>query len=156
MKEIKDKQNSSGVNSIGRQFSDETISMHEAIARKAGLTGTDHKYLGLLIQKGTMSAGELAKLTGLSTGSVTGLIDRFEKKNLATRGYDKTDRRKIIVVPNTENAMKLLGGIFSELQREMEHLIAQFTVKETKVIEKYMSGCIDVMRNFTEKLNSGK
>ena len=64
-----------------------SIQMHEAIARKAGLSGTDHKYLGFLIEKGQMTAGELSNLTGLTTGAVTGLIDRFEKKKLVKRQF---------------------------------------------------------------------
>ncbi|WP_314509005.1 helix-turn-helix domain-containing protein [Xanthocytophaga agilis] len=56
--------------------------MHEAVARKAGLSGTDHKYLGFLIEKEQITAGEFSTLTGLTTGAVTGLIDRFEKKDL--------------------------------------------------------------------------
>ncbi len=62
-----------------------SIQMHEAVARKAGLTGTDHKYLGFLIEKGQMTAGELSVLTGLTTGAVTGLIDRFERKKLSQK-----------------------------------------------------------------------
>src|SRR5258706_16013736 len=100
---------------ISRQYSDTSILMHEAIARKAGLSGTDHKYLGLLIEKGEITAGELSRLTGLTTGAVTGLIDRLEKKKLVKRQFDKEDRRKVIIVPNTQNVMKLLEPIFAEL-----------------------------------------
>lgn len=65
-----------------RQYSDASIFMHEAIARKAGLSSADHKYLGLILPYDTITAGEISKLTGLTTGAVTGLIDRLEKKSL--------------------------------------------------------------------------
>src|SRR6185436_16887486 len=87
---------------ISRQYSDVSILMHEAIARQAGLTGTDHKYLGFILQKGEMTAGELSNATGLTTGAVTGLIDRLEKKKLVKRQFDKNDRRKVIIVPNQQ------------------------------------------------------
>src|SRR5260221_7736536 len=93
-------QQKQAISELGRKFSDATIFLHEAIAQKAGLTGADRKYLGLLMKKGATTAGELSKLTGLTTGAVTGLIDRLEKKKLARRQFDKTDRRKIIIVPN--------------------------------------------------------
>lgn len=64
-----------------RAYSDASILMHEAIARTAGLSGTDHKYLGLIMQHKELTAGDISKLTGLSTGAVTGFIDRLEKKN---------------------------------------------------------------------------
>src|SRR5215210_5485414 len=70
-----------------------SIQMHEAIARAAGLSGTDHKYLGFLIERGQMTAGELSNLTRLTTGAVTGLIDRLEKKNLVKRVFAEDDRR---------------------------------------------------------------
>ncbi|WP_232815571.1 MarR family winged helix-turn-helix transcriptional regulator [Chryseobacterium capnotolerans] len=64
-----------------RQYSDASLFMHEAIARKAGLSSADHKYLGLILQYDSITAGDISKLTGLTTGAVTGLIDRLKKKN---------------------------------------------------------------------------
>src|SRR5882762_5867505 len=88
------------ISALGKSFSDTTIFMHEVIAKKAGLSGTDHKYLGLIIENGPVSAGELSKLTGLTTGAITGLVDRLEKKKLVKRKFDKSDRRKIVIMPN--------------------------------------------------------
>src|ERR1700712_291980 len=87
---------------LTQQYAYISIQMHEAVGRKAGLSGTDHKYLGFLIEKGKMTAGELSDLTGLTTGAVTGLIDRFEKKKLEKREFDVSDRRKIFIVPDTK------------------------------------------------------
>ena len=70
------------VRKLSQRYAYESIKFHELIARKAGFSATDHKYLGFFLQKGNLTAGELAELTGLTTGAVTGLIDRFEKKNL--------------------------------------------------------------------------
>lgn len=140
------------ISELGRRFSDTTIMMHEAIAAKAGLTGADHKYLGFLIRHGAMTAGELSKHTGLTTGAVTGLIDRLEKKKLAKREFDKNDRRKIIIVPNTENATKLLGGTFKELQNKIVNLISSLPENEIKIIEKYLLSTIDIMNEVTKKV----
>ena len=138
---------------ISRQYSDASIWMHEAIARRAGLSGTDHKYLGLLIEKGELTAGELAQLTGLTTGAVTGLIDRFEKKKLVKRHVDKDDRRKVIIVPNTENIMKLLEPLFAQLQKKTATLIASLSERETAAVEKYFSSSISIMNEVTKYLN---
>lgn len=141
------------ISEMGRQFSDATIFMHEAIARKAGLSGADHKYLGFLIKNGPMTAGELSKLTGLTTGAVTGLIDRFEKKKLAKRTFDKDDRRKIIIVPDTENATKLMGAVHANLQSKMVALISSLDEKEKEIIQKYMLSTIEIMNEVTKTLN---
>lgn len=139
---------------LGRQYSDISILMHEAIARKAGLSGTDHKYLGIIMQKGEMTAGELSTLTGLTTGAVTGLIDRLENKKLVKRKFSKEDRRKVIIEPNSKKAMKLLEPLFTELQEKSDNLINSFTSNEAKTILNYISHSIEIMLEITNKLNS--
>ena len=136
-----------------RKYSDASIFMHEAIARNAGLSGTDHKYLGLILQHKELTAGHISKLTGLTTGAVTGLIDRLEKKKLLKRQFTKDDRRKVMIIPNAENSMKLLQPIFSELQRKTTDLIASFSEKEIQVIERYFTEATIIMNETTENLN---
>lgn len=121
--------------------------MHETIVLKAGLSGTDHKYLGFLLQKGQMTAGELAVLADLTTGAVTGLIDRFEKKKLVKRQYAREDRRKVIIVPNTKNIMALLEPIFTEFGKRSEEHLASFSAREIRVIEAYLSRSIEIMND---------
>lgn len=130
-----------------------SIQMHEAIARKAGVSGTDHKYLGFLMQKGQMTAGELAELTGLTTGAVTGLIDRLEKKKLVKRTFAENDRRKVFIEPNTKNITALLIPLYKEFRSKSEELIASFSGKELKVLETYFSKAIEIMSETTSKLN---
>jgi DNA-binding MarR family transcriptional regulator len=153
MGKVSDKQYIRDFRAISRLYSDSSILMHEAIARKAGLSGTDHKYLGLLIEQGSMTAGELSQLTGLTTGAVTGLVDRLEKKKLAKRQFDKEDRRKVIIVPDTKNAKKLLDPIFKELQEKTLDLISSYSEKELHLIENYFRSAVAVMNNVTQKLN---
>jgi len=143
-----------GVRKLSQQYAYSSIQMHEAIARKAGLSGTDHKYLGFLIEKGQMTAGELSNLTGLTTGAVTGLIDRFEKKKLVKRQFAKDDRRKVFIEPNTENIMALFVPLYKEFRARSEKLIASFSNKESKIIETYFLKAIEIMNDATDKLNN--
>lgn len=136
-----------------RQYSDASIFMHEAIARKAGLAGSDHKYLGLILQHKELTAGELSKLTGLTTGAVTGLIDRLEKKKLLKRKFSRDDRRKVIIVPDEENAMKLLQPLFVELQQKTTALIASFSSSEMEAIKRYFSEATIIMKEVTDSMN---
>lgn len=138
---------------LSQQYAYTSIQMHEAVARKAGLPGTDHKYLGFLMQKGQMTAGELSNLTGLTTGAVTGLIDRFEKKNLVKRRFAEGDRRKVIVEPNTENIMKLLVPLYKEFRSKSEELFASFSSEEIKTIETYFLKAIEIMKETTKDLS---
>ncbi|WP_338871102.1 MarR family transcriptional regulator [Spirosoma sp. SC4-14] len=129
-----------------------SIQMHEAVARKAGLSGTDHKYLGFLIEKGQMTAGELAALTGLTTGAVTGLIDRFEKKNLVKRRFAEDDRRKVLIEPITETIMALLEPLYREFRSKSAQLIGEFPAEERKIIETYFVKAIDLMNETIQRM----
>jgi len=142
------------IRKLSQQYAYDSIKMHETIALKAGLSGTDHKYLGFLIVKGQMTAGELSKLTGLTTGAVTGLIDRFEKKKLVKRQFAKDDRRKVIINPNIKNIMALLEPLFKEFGKKSEELIASFSSKEIKIIEAYFVKAIEIMNETTNAFRS--
>lgn len=137
---------------LSQHYAFASIQMHETIGRKAGLTGTDHKYLGFLMQKGQMTAGELSALTGLTTGAVTGLIDRFEKKQLVKREFAKEDRRKVFIVPNTKKIMALLEPLYKEFRVKSQQLIASFSEKELKIIEAYLLQAIDIAEETSNKL----
>jgi len=129
-----------------------SLQMHEAIARKAGFSSTDHKYLGFFLEKGSMTAGELSDLTGLTTGAVTGLIDRFEKKKLVKRKFLEDDRRKVIIEPDTQKIMALFAPLYKEFRTKSENLIGSFSVREIKILETYFLKAIDIMNETTGRL----
>ncbi len=143
-----------GIRKLSQHYAFSSIQMHEAVARKAGLSGTDHKYLGFIIEKGQMTAGELSILTGLTTGAVTGLIDRFEKKKLVKRQFAANDRRKVIIVPITENIMSLLTPLYAAFRKKTEKLMASFSEKEIKIIAAYFTKAIEIMEETTVQLNN--
>lgn len=133
------------VRKLSEHYAYTSIQMHEAVGRKAGLSGTDHKYLGFLMKQGQMTAGELATLSGLTTGAVTGLVDRFEKKNLVKRRFAENDRRKVIIEPITENIMALMVPLYKNFRAQSEKLMASFSEVELKVIETYFTKALDIM-----------
>jgi len=148
-----DKEAADKLRKLSQQYAFSSIQMHEAVARRAGLSGTDHKYLGFLIEKGQMTAGELSSLTGLTTGAVTGLIDRFEKRNLVKRQFAKDDRRKVFIEPNTENIMALLVPLYKEFREKSTKLIASFSNEESKIIETYFQAAIEIMNDSANNLH---
>jgi len=138
---------------VSQQYAYTSLQLHETIARKAGFSATDHKYLGFFLQKGKLTAGELADLTELTTGAVTGLIDRFEKKKLVKRQADKNDRRKVIIVPDTEKIMALFEPFYKGFKNETENLIATFSNKEMEIIESFLSRSIALMISTKNEIN---
>lgn len=140
------------IRKLSQQYAYTSLQMHETIARKAGISGTDHKYLGFFLQKGEMTAGELAQLSGLTTGAVTGLIDRFEKKKLVKRRFDTHDRRKVFIEPNVRHIMALLEPLYKEFRNSSEKLIASFSESELKTLGHYFLNAIQIMEETTHKL----
>lgn len=141
------------IRKLSQLYAYTSIQMHETVARKAGFSGTDHKYLGFFLQKNKLTAGELSELTGLTTGAVTGLIDRFEEKNLVKRQVDKNDRRKVIIVPNAKKIRALLEPFYKEFQEETEKIIASFSNKEGEIIESYLSKALELMNKTNNSFN---
>ena len=80
-----------------RQMSTGAIMFHQAIADRLGLHATDHKCADLIMRHGAMTSGRLAELTGLTTGAITGVVDRLESRGVARRATDPRDRRRVIV-----------------------------------------------------------
>ena len=99
-----------------------------------------------------MTAGELSNLTGLTTGAVTGLIDRFEKKKLVKRKFADDDRRKVIIEPNTKKIMAVFAPLYKEFRNKSEKLTTSFSDKEIKIIESYFLKAIEIMNETTSAL----
>lgn len=141
------------VRKLTEHYAYASLQMHEAVARKAGLPGTDHKYLGFLMKQGPMTAGELAVLTGLTTGAVTGLIDRLEKKKLVKREFAEDDRRKVFIVPNTKKITAMIVPLYRDYRGKSEKLIRSFSTQELHVIEKYFAKAIEIMSETVKQFN---
>ncbi len=137
---------------LSQRYIYSSLQLHETIAKKAGVAGTDHKYLGFLLQKGRMTAGELAETTQLTTGAVTGLIDRFEKKGLVRRVPDSTDRRKVYIEADQAKIKELLQPFYGSFQNETEDLINSFSSDERATIEKYLEKSLDLVQKTLETL----
>lgn len=136
-----------------QQLSTYTILFHQKIAQQLDLNPTDHKCLDLIMKNGLLTAGKLAQRTGLTTGAITGVIDRLERKKLVTREKDPNDRRKIIVVANKEKAIQEIGPLFSSLHSSMHRLFEEYSHKELQIILDYITKCVKLMQQEVEILS---
>jgi DNA-binding MarR family transcriptional regulator len=64
-------------------------------AERLGVNDTDQHCLNIIESTGGLTLGELAAAAGLSTGAVTGVVDRLERAGYARRIRDSADRRRI-------------------------------------------------------------
>jgi DNA-binding MarR family transcriptional regulator len=90
----------------------------ELIAQLLGVNRTDARCLDILDERGSMSAGDLAEASRLTTGAITAVIDRLDRAGLARRVPDPADRRRVLVelTPKAyETAMELMVKPMIEL-----------------------------------------
>jgi DNA-binding MarR family transcriptional regulator len=80
-----------------RQFTGLGTSFFRAAAARIGITVTDMQVIDILDSTGPMTAGQIADLTGLTTGAITGMLNRLEEAGLVRRERDPNDGRKVIV-----------------------------------------------------------
>jgi DNA-binding MarR family transcriptional regulator len=114
------------------------VSNFEAI-EDVGMNPTDLGSLCLLLLHGPAPAGRVAELTGLTTGAVTGVIDRLERGGFVRREVDPADRRKVIVVPDAARVDRDLFPHFPSLQRAAaDEFYADFSVAELQVIGAFL------------------
>jgi DNA-binding MarR family transcriptional regulator len=136
----------------GREMSAATVMFHAAVAERAGLSATEHKAMDILSRAGPLTAGELAAHTGLTTGAVTGLIDRLEGAGFVRRARDPDDRRKVIVEPLLETLHELVGPIFVEMGRAVGELYASYGESERQILLDYQQRMTELLREETRKL----
>jgi DNA-binding MarR family transcriptional regulator len=104
---------------------------HQAVADALGLHITDHKCLDFIYRFGAMPAGKLAELTGLTTGAVTGIIDRLEEAGYVRRTNDPKDRRRTIVEPTRNKKLeRKIEALFTPLHDRMHKLLSSYSDSE--------------------------
>jgi DNA-binding MarR family transcriptional regulator len=145
------------INEKFREMSTETIMFHQAVADILGLHVTDHKCLDFIYRFGAMPAGMLAELTGLTTGAVTGIIDRLEEAGYVRRTNDPKDRRRTIVEPTRNKKLeKKIEVIFIPLRDRMHKLLSSYSDSELAFLLDATTEMLEQTREESKKLRSLK
>ena len=105
----------------------------QAVARRVGLSSVDLECLDMILLAGPVTAGQIMEHTKLTSGAVTGLIDRLAKKGYVERAADPQDRRKVIVriVPE---ALRPLRDLFAPMAERSAALMRQYSAEELALI----------------------
>jgi DNA-binding MarR family transcriptional regulator len=123
-----------------RTLSAQNILISQAIADRLGINSTDLKCLDLAraAMHEIMTAGELAAATGLTSGAITGALDRLEGAGLVHRLRDPSDRRKVVVRP-TSDAERTMPSLLEPLHRAMTALWDDYSDAELELILDFMT-----------------
>jgi DNA-binding MarR family transcriptional regulator len=110
-----------------RKFTGLAASFFRAAAARLALTVTDLQVLDILESTGPSTAGQLADLTGLTTGAITGMLNRLEEAGLVQRERDPNDGRRVIVrLESGKDEIHKIGPIFDSLGNAWDELASDY------------------------------
>ncbi len=134
-------------------MSTQTVFLHQAIAQSVGLNATDTKCIDLILrgQGGSVPAGWLSDMTGLTTGAITHILDRLEKRQYIERVRDTHDRRKVFVRVRPE-ALEPLIPKYETIGKAYQAIAEHYSDKELQLICDYFEKSSKVSERELEKL----
>jgi DNA-binding MarR family transcriptional regulator len=144
---------------LGRQMSTQTVFLHQALAQGVGLNATDAKCIDLILRapEGRITAGRLSEMSGLTTGAVTHILDRLEKRGFVVRARDTDDRRKVFVrvrlesletlVPQYEAIGKAFLQLADEYRDDELQLICDYMERAAVVSERELAKLVTARRD---------
>jgi DNA-binding MarR family transcriptional regulator len=138
---------------IGFQLSTATVLFHAAVAERFGVGATELKCYSLLRQAGQLTAGELGERVGLTTGAITGVVDRLEAGGLIRRVRDPKDRRRVVLelLSNPEREHQLLA-LYEPLGRGIGTLVAGYNEAEREILLQFLRRATELLTMETARL----
>ena len=125
----------------------------QTVANTVGISGSDLECLDFLNLEGRVTAGRLAEVTGLTTGAITGVVDRLEKAGLVRRERDPDDRRKVFIATVPENVARV-GRFYENMQKGMVKLWETYSDAELRLLVGFATRGYETLLAATEELKS--
>lgn len=140
---------------LGRELSTAMIAFQDAVARKLRMSAPERKTLGVLNELGLATPGQLAQATGLTTGAITGIVDRLEKAGYARREANPDDRRSLLIrIQRQEELRDSMTPVFSALGQAMAEMGSRYSAEELDAVARYLAETIDILKAETLKLKA--
>jgi len=125
----------------------------QTVADSAGISSSDLECLDFLNLEGRVTAGRLAEVTGLTTGAITGVVDRLEQAGFVRRERDADDRRKVFIAPVPENIAKF-GKLYEHMQRAMLKQWEAYSDAELRLLLRFATQSYQTMLAATAELKA--
>jgi DNA-binding MarR family transcriptional regulator len=126
----------------------------QAAADRIGINSTDMYCLNILALTGAMTAGELARATGLTTASITGVLDRLEEGDFVRRERDVADRRRVNVQLNFTRGLRDVAPVFAPMLAAYRAAIGRYNDDELRLIVGFQLEIEEILRDQLDRLRS--
>jgi DNA-binding MarR family transcriptional regulator len=125
----------------------------QAVADRVGMNRTDARCIDLIDQAGGMTAGELAKAAGLTTGAVTAVVDRLEKAGVARRVPDPDDRRRVRIEA-TEKLWEVSEPLIGPMVEESMAILDDYGDEELERFTEFLRRAIELQSRHVERVRA--
>ena len=112
---------------------------HEAVAERLGINATDLKCLELAVGEAEITPSRLAELTGLTSGAITGVLDRLERRGIVRREADPDDRRRVVVRVDPDRAAEITA-LYQPFLAATTELLAGWPPQQRAALADYLAG----------------
>ena len=136
-----------------RAFQRGTDEMDEVAAHVMGINRTDGRCIDVLDEHGRMTAGDLASRTGLTSGAITGVVDRLERAGFVRRVRDDADRRRVFV-ELTPKARQAAERLYSPLAEKSASFLEGLSDAELETVIRFLRAGTDVMTTHARGLHA--
>lgn len=104
-----------------------------AVANRIGLSATEFEAHDIITHKQPVSAGDLSKYCGVTTGAITGIVDRLERACFVKRVNDPADRRRIFIEPiDNPDQMIKVRDLYKPLSEGFRTVLDEYSEDEIR------------------------
>jgi DNA-binding MarR family transcriptional regulator len=135
-----------------RELAASLDALTNAASPHAGLNRTDMRALDIINMQQGLTAGQLAARLKLTTGAITGVLDRLEKAGHARRTHDQEDRRRVVVQPTAE-ARRFGSVVFRQVGEELDELLYQYPENERDLIDGFLRSVTSLVARRADELS---
>ena len=121
-------------------------------ADRMGINATDLNCLKIVALTGRMTAGDLARQTGLSTASITGVLDRLEEGGFVRRVRDPHDRRRVFVELGGGPGLREIGPTFGPVVKTWRAAATSYSDDELRLLLEFQGKLEEIMRGQLARL----
>src|SRR5919204_3803954 len=128
-----------------RRFTADVALFNHDVARQLGLGQNEARFVTLLQMHGPLTPGRLAELSGLGSGTVTGVLDRLEAAGYAARGRDPADRRRVTVTLNQERIAREVDALCAPCLERLGSTLERFNREELWTIADFLGRLVPLL-----------
>jgi DNA-binding MarR family transcriptional regulator len=126
-----------------RAFIASAILFNHQVAQRLGLGASDGQFMHLLQVRGPLTPGQLAELSGLTTGTVTGVIDRLENAGFVRRERDTSDRRKVLVRLDEQHLWQQMAPLYAGQAESLAKVAGHFDAEQLDIVADFLERLVE-------------